>query len=113
MLLAAAEAICRIGHLPIPGAVVALVLLYGNLLLLRRIPEALGALADRVLSLFGLFFVPAGVGVVAYWPLLRADLPGILAALVGGTITTIAVTAVVAERLGRPKHTQEAADVGR
>ena len=75
-------------------------------------PEALGGLADRVLQLFGLFFVPAGVGVVAYWPLLRADIAAITAALVGGTIVTIGVTALVAERLGRRVHLAETSDVG-
>ncbi|HME23450.1 MAG TPA: CidA/LrgA family protein [Acetobacteraceae bacterium] len=91
--------------LPVPGPVIALVLLYANLTWLGRIPENLGALADRILQNLGLLFVPAGAGIVAYVHLLRTDLVAIIAALLGGTIVTIGLVGVIADRLTRGQQT--------
>jgi holin-like protein len=96
--LGVGEVLARLGLLPIPGPVIGLVLLYANLTLRRGLPDDLGALADRVLQLLGMLFVPAGVGVIAYFDLLQAEIVPILAAIIGGTAVTIIVTAVVAER---------------
>ena len=97
--LALGEALARTGLVPIPGAVIGLVLLYLNLTWLDRVPDPLGGIADRVLQNFGLLFVPAGVGVVAYLSLLRTDFAAIVAAIVGGTAVTIGVTAFAVDRL--------------
>ncbi len=105
LLLAAGEALARIGHIPVPGPVIALVLLYCNLTRLGRIPDALDTLADRVLQNFGLFFVPAGVGVVAFGPLLRTDFVAIAAAILGGTAITIGVTAFIVDKAARLDRT--------
>ncbi|WP_336491254.1 CidA/LrgA family protein [Methylobacterium nigriterrae] len=74
--LGAGEILMRVTEMPIPAPVIGLVLLYADLLYHKRLPDELGALADRVLSFLGMLFVPAGVGVIAYsdvrWcPLLR------------------------------------------
>ena len=92
------EILARLGVLPIPGPVIGLVLLYGNILFRRELPENLGALADRILQCLGMLFVPAGVGVVAYLDRLNAEIVPIVAAVVGGTVVTIGVTAFAAER---------------
>jgi holin-like protein len=47
-----------------------------------------------------MLFVPAGVGVIAYLDLLKAEALPILAAVIGGTAITLFVTMVVANRLG-------------
>jgi holin-like protein len=99
--LGVGEIAARLGLLPIPGPVVGLVLLYADLTLRGDLPKDLGTLADRVLQLLGMLFVPAGVGVVAYLDLLRSELLPILAAVIGGTTVTILVTAFVAERVSR------------
>lgn len=98
--LAAGEALARAAGCPIPGPVTGLMLLYANLLLRGRLSDELSALADRLLQLLGMLFVPAGVGVVAYLDLLQAELAPIVAAVVGGTLITVLVTAVAAERYG-------------
>jgi len=66
LLLALGEALARLGSVPVPGAVITLVLLYGNLTLLGRVPDSLAAIADRILQNFGLFFVPAGVARISH-----------------------------------------------
>jgi holin-like protein len=95
--LGAGEILARLGVLPFPGPVIGLVLLYGNLLVRGHLPENLGALADRILQHLGMLFVPAGVGVIAYLDRLQTEIVPILAAVIGGTVVTLVVTAHAAE----------------
>lgn len=90
--LCAGEILMRLALIPMPSPVIGLVLLYLDLLWHRRLPDDLGRLADRMLSLFGLLFVPAGVGLVAHVDVLRAEAVPILAAIVGGTVVTLLAT---------------------
>ena len=62
LCFAAGDVLARIGVLPCPGSVCGLVLLYLDLLVLGRVPAALGTLADSVLGFLGMLFVPAS------WP---------------------------------------------
>ena len=98
------EILSRSGVLPFPGSVIGLVLLYTNLVILGRLPAALGTLADSVLGLLGMLFVPAGVGVLAYLDLFRAEAVPIAAAVLGGTAVTVAVTAIAADRIARTQE---------
>lgn len=83
------EALMRLGLVPVPSPVTGLVLLYLDLLYHGRLPDDLGRLADRMLALFGLMFVPAGVGVIAHSDVLRAEAVPIGAAILGGTIVNL------------------------
>ncbi|WP_375454854.1 CidA/LrgA family protein [uncultured Methylobacterium sp.] len=94
--LAAGEILTRAAGLPIPAPAIGLILLYADLLWHRRLPETLGALADRLLGLLGMLFVPAGVGVIAYADILEAEWLPVAAAVVGGTLVTFLATAVAA-----------------
>jgi holin-like protein len=85
---------------PLPAPVSGVVLLYAELSIRGQIPPDLVVLADRLLQLLGLLFVPAGVGVIAYLDLFKAELIPIAAAIVGGTAVTLLTTAVVANRFG-------------
>ncbi|KAB1072187.1 CidA/LrgA family protein [Methylobacterium planeticum] len=95
--LSAGEILMRVGGLPVPAPVIGLVLLYVDLLYRRRLPDDLGTLADRVLSMLGMLFVPAGVGVVAYSDVLHAEFVPIAAAILGGTFATMLATALAAD----------------
>jgi holin-like protein len=99
--LAAGEILMRVTGLPIPSPVIGLVLLYSDLLYHRRLPDALGTLADRLLGVLGMLFVPAGVGVVAYADVIRMEFVPIAAAVVGGTLVTFLATVVAAVLLTR------------
>jgi holin-like protein len=98
--LCVGEIASRSGLLPLPAPVTGLILLYAELAVRGKLPPDLGALADRLLQLLGMFFVPAGVGVIAHLSLLKAEAVPILAAVVGGTAITLLVTMVVVNRLG-------------
>jgi holin-like protein len=99
MCLCAGEILSGVGVLPFPGSVIGLVLLLANLALIGEVPPQLGRLADNVLSVLGMLFVPTGVGLLAYTRLLRTEFVPIAAAVLGGTLMTIVVTAFAAERL--------------
>ena len=100
----AGEIIARSLGLPVPGPVVGMVLLFLALLLRGRgesSPAALGAVADALLGNLGLLFVPAGVGVVLYLPVLARDWAPISLAILAGTLAAIAVTGRLAQALLR------------
>ena len=98
--LCVGEIVARSGLLPLPAPVTGLILLYAELAVRGKLPDDLGVLADRLLQFLGMLFVPAGVGVIAYLDVLKAEALPILAAVIGGTAITLFVTMVVANRLG-------------
>lgn len=83
----------------IPGPVIGLVLLLGFLGWSGRVPPSLEQVGSAILQHLGLLFVPASVGVVMFWPLLRDHVWAVCAALVLSVIATIFVTAWVLKRL--------------
>lgn len=106
----AGEAITMAADLPVPGPVVGMAVLFIGLLIRRRlraggdapdIPENLERTATGLLSHLSLLFVPAGVGVMLYLPLIAEEWLAISVALVASTILTIALTALVMARLVR------------
>jgi holin-like protein len=98
--LCVGEIAARSGLLPLPAPVTGLILLYAELAVRGKLPDDLGVLADRLLQFLGMLFVPAGVGVIAYLDVLKAEALPILAAVIGGTAITLFVTMVVANWVG-------------
>ncbi len=98
----AGEILVRTLHLPVPGPVLGMVLLFAALVLRgREAPAALGATADALLGNLGLLFVPAGVGVMLYLPLLARDWAPLSLGVLAGTLAAIAFTGRLAQRLLR------------
>ena len=96
------EAVSRFAHLPVPGPVIGMVLLAGWYIARRREPsEQLSSTADGLLSILGLLFIPAGVGIVANLPLLRSAWLPITVALIGSTLLTLIATAAVMQWASR------------
>jgi len=98
--LCVGEIAARSGLLRLPAPVTGLILLYAELAVRGKLPDDLGVLADRLLQFLGMLFVPAGVGVIAYLDVLKAEALPILAAVIGGTAITLFVTMVVANWVG-------------
>ena len=71
--------------LPVPGTVIGILFLLGGLVWLRRVPEAVGRVADFLLAHLNFLYIPAGVGVMTYAALLADDLWPILVALFAST----------------------------
>ncbi|MDQ0392362.1 CidA/LrgA family protein [Labrys monachus] len=94
-------------HLPIPGAVLGMLLLAAGLALrggeadASRSPSPLDRTADALLANMGLLFVPAGTGILAQADLLRGEWRPVAIAVIGSTLVGLAVTALVMHRFGR------------
>ncbi|MCK8785262.1 CidA/LrgA family protein [Roseomonas sp. NAR14] len=97
----AGELLARLLHLPVPGPVIGMVILFAALVARGRVPEALGRTTDTLLTHLGLLYVPAGVGLVLFLPLLAQNWLTLLLAVVGGTLAGIAATGLIAEFLFR------------
>lgn len=91
----AGELTTRATHIPVPGPVIGMVLLFGFLMLRGKVPDDLGRVADALLGNLSLLFVPAGVGVMLHFRLLGDDWLPIAVALVVSTMLTIMVTAAL------------------
>jgi len=89
--------------LPVPGPVIGMGLLFLGLLIWRRAPADLEKTAFALLDNLSLLFVPAGVGVMLYLPLLAAEWRPVLTALIGSTVAAIAVTGWLMVKLDRGK----------
>jgi holin-like protein len=97
------ELIRAVTGLPVPGPVIGMVLLLIALLAKLPVPAGIHATSRKFLAYLGLLFVPAGAGIVTRLPMIGAHWLPIVIAIVGSTIITMVITAVVMrglERLG-------------
>ncbi len=105
----AGEAVQMATGIPVPGPVIGMGLLFCGLLVRQRlrrggapeVPTELAATAHGLLQHLSLLFVPAGVGVMLYLPLIAKEWLAISVSLVASTVITIAVTALLMTRLMR------------
>ncbi len=91
----AGESIVRAIDIPVPGPVLGAVFMLAFLAARRRVPDSLDKTSHELLANFSLLFIPAGVGIVVHWARLEAEAVALIAALIGSTALTIAVTALV------------------
>lgn len=89
------EAIAQVSHLPVPGPVIGMVLLFLALQWRSNLPEPLQTTAQTLLSHLSLLFVPAGVGIIQYGSLLEEEWLALTIAVVLSTVLTIAITGLV------------------
>lgn len=97
----AGEALSRALDLPLPGPVVGLCLLVAGCVLRPSLADRLRPTAQGLLSHLSLFFVPAGVGVVAHLPVLREHGIGLALAILGSTVLAIAAGALTFQAVAR------------
>ncbi|HEY0120174.1 MAG TPA: CidA/LrgA family protein [Rhizobium sp.] len=105
------EALRVVLSLPIPGPVIGMFLLAVLLAVADRngshamaegtTRRSLERTAEALISHMGLLFVPAGVGIIAEASILRQEWLPIVAAVVGSTLLSIAVTGLVMHWLMR------------
>jgi putative effector of murein hydrolase LrgA (UPF0299 family) len=99
------ELFARAFNLPLPGPVLGMGLLFLYLLVrgaqtrrkgtrAQAVPISLAAAADGLLGHLSLLFVPAAVGVMRYFDLLRANAVAIGVAVALSTILAMAATAL-------------------
>ena len=99
----AGELVAAVTRVPVPGAVLGLVLLLGWLQWRRPAPEA-GTVraAEALLKHLQLLFVPAGVGVVAYLTVLREHALPVSVSLVGSWLAGLLVVGWIVQLMVRP-----------
>jgi holin-like protein len=103
------EIITKVTHLPVPGPVIGMVLLFCWLVLRRKMPPELETVGGFLLRYLSLLFVPAGVGVITYLDFLVKSWAPITAAILIGTVLTIAVSGAIMQFLNRrhlPEHNE-------
>jgi putative effector of murein hydrolase LrgA (UPF0299 family) len=93
------EGAAHLLHLPVPGPVIGLAILFVALTLRDTVPPGLVDTANGLLKHLSLLFVPAGVGVMVHLGRIGDEWLPICASLVGSTVITIAVTALVMQSL--------------
>jgi holin-like protein len=106
----AGELVREIFDLPIPGPVIGLFLLAAVLARLSArsedgaIPVALEDTGETLIANMGILFVPAGVGIITEADLLREEWLPVIAALIGSTVLSVAVTGLVMHWVTRPSE---------
>ncbi|MEZ5614080.1 MAG: CidA/LrgA family protein [Rhodocyclaceae bacterium] len=99
------EVLAQLFALPIPGPVIGMALLFVALALRGGPSGALRDTAQNLLQHLSLLFVPAGVGVMLHFHRIGDEWLPLAASLVGSTVLTIAVTALVLRALSRRAET--------
>ncbi len=100
------EVVARAFALPLPGPVAGMALMFAFLLWRGRkgdrgpngeriVPEKLARTAEFLLRHLSLLFVPAAVGLIRHFGLLRDNARPLLAALIGSTVLAMLTTAWV------------------
>ncbi len=92
--------------LPVPGTVVGILILLAGLGIVRRVPEPLLKVAEFLLMHLNLFYVPAGVGVMAYLMLLADDVWPIVTALFVSTFLAMLAAGFVFQWVARATHNE-------
>src|SRR5215471_16229406 len=95
------ESIVQVSGLPVPGAIIGLILLYVILAFKGGVSDEMSRTSGFLLQNLGVLFVPAGVGVIAYLPMIAAQWWIILLVLLVSVCATVAVTGLVATKLSR------------
>ena len=95
------EILSRLLDLPLPGPVVGLCLVVTACLCVPKLADLLRPVTQTLLAHLSLFFVPAGVGVVAHWSVIREYGLGLALAIIGSTILAIALGALAFSLVAR------------
>ncbi|MFC3637170.1 CidA/LrgA family protein [Camelimonas fluminis] len=89
----AGEAASRLLRLPLPGAVLGLLMMTAILLALRgRTPKSLVHASRSLIGVLSLLFVPAGVGVISLGKVVAGQTTAMVAALLASVVITLVAT---------------------
>ena len=95
------EVVVRALHLPLPGALAGMLLLFAALLLRGKVPTPLANTSGQLLQHMMLMFVPAVAGVMLHFDRVAREWQPFLIACVVGTLVTLTVTALTLQWLMR------------
>jgi holin-like protein len=92
--------VVRLAHVPLPDAVIGMVVFFGYLLIRKGPSVEAERTSDTLLCYLPLFFVPASVGVMQYGALLARHWIGLAATLTVSVLATMIVTIYSARLAG-------------
>lgn len=95
------EFISYLIHGFIPGSVIGMVMLFVALAFKWVKPEKVQKVSTLLTDNMGLFFIPAGVGLMTSFSLISAYWPFIVMASVISTVLVIATVALLQEKMGK------------
>lgn len=98
------EMLSKLIHGFVPGSVLGMVLLFLCLLFKLVDAENVRSVATTITKNMAIFFVPAGVGLMAYFEVLSKSLLAISAAIMVSTILIIVTVAFVQERFEKRRE---------
>lgn len=101
------EVISRALSLPVPGPVLGMLILLIGLLIRGSVPASLRTMGEGLLKYLTLLFVPAGVGLIQHFGLIRQELGILIATLLVSTSVTILVTSQILQRVARKGRAAE------
>ncbi|KPU63787.1 CidA/LrgA family protein [Thermococcus argininiproducens] len=93
------EGITEVLHLPIPGNVIGMILLTFALLFKLVKIEDVEKEAELFIRNMSVMFIPPGVGIIAYWGLIKSQILPITTTLVISFLLTLILTAKLVEYL--------------
>lgn len=93
------ELVAYVANIPIPGAVIGMLLLLASLARVPRIATTIESDSLAFLKVLPLLFVPAGVGVMVFSDRIAQELLPIVVSVLVSTALTIVVTALVGRSL--------------
>jgi holin-like protein len=97
----AGEMICRALSLPVPGAVLGMLLLFLTFCIRKTIPDHLKQTVPGLLGHLSLLFIPAGVGVLLWRKMLQPYALRLVVVVLVSTVLTWVVSALVLHFLQR------------
>ena len=106
----AGEVVVRLTGLPVPGPVLGMAFLFAGLVASGRVPAPLQTTVEGLFQHLSLLFVPAGVGVMLYLSVIQREWLPITAAVIGSTVLTLIVTALVMQLFFRLSDSHESED---
>lgn len=95
------EIISKGAHLPIPGSVIGMLLLFGALCLKVIKVEAVETVGTFLLENLSIFFLPAGVGIMVFFPVIKETWWSLLLITIVGTSVTMALVGRVVQGVKR------------
>lgn len=97
-------------HLPIPGSVTGMMLLFLALVFGIVKPKQISRIVDFLLSNLALFFIPAGVGIIVKFKDIKSNFLAIVLILVITTIIAQIVSGLIIQKLNNKKEKNNGRD---
>ncbi|MGH1455654.1 MAG: CidA/LrgA family protein [Alphaproteobacteria bacterium] len=89
--------------LPVPGSIIGMLILFCGLLVRKGVSPSVDKVSMGLISVMGMLFVPAGVGISQYFDLLAREWPLVFFAGMSTTLLSLAVTAFLFQTISKRK----------